>query len=132
MARTVSEWIGKTDNTPIPPRVKARIFAREKGICYLSGRKIAAGEPVQYDHVIALINGGKNCESNIKLALADKHKIKTKDDLAEKAKVASVAKKYIGAIAPKQPIPAPVRASTAKQPRISKTPLQPKAIYRWI
>ena len=130
MARTVSEWIGKTDNTPIPPRVKLRIWERENGTCYLSGRKISTGEPYQFEHEIAICNGGRNSEDNIKLALADKHKIKTKADLAEKAKVASVAKKHIGAVAPKQPIPAPVRASTAKEPRISKTPLEWKVIYR--
>ena len=85
---------------------------------------------MQYDHVIALINGGKNCESNIRPALADKHKVKTKADLAEKSKVAAIAKKHIGAVAVKPKIPSPPAVSTAREPRIGKTPLEWKVFYR--
>ena len=123
MSRAVDEWIGKTPNTPIPPRVKVRIWERENGICYLSGRKILAGEPYQFEHVQALINGGENRESNIRLALKDKHKEKTKADVAEKAKVAAVAKKHIGATAPKAEIKSAGFSKREKPNRIVKTPL---------
>ena len=130
MARTVEEWIGATPDSPIPPRVKLRIWERENGICYLSGRKIAPGEPYQFEHVVALINKGENRESNIRLALTEKHKIKTKADLAEKSKVAAIAKKHIGAVAIKPKIPSPPAVSTAREPRIGKTPLEWKVFYR--
>lgn len=100
MSRPVKEWIGKTDTTSAPPRVRLRIFQREGGVCHLSGRKIHPGEPWQLDHKIALINGGRNCESNLYPALTDKHKEKTKADVAEKSRVADRAKSHAGAATP--------------------------------
>jgi 5-methylcytosine-specific restriction endonuclease McrA len=97
MPRAVKEWIGATDDTRPPPRVLLRIFEREGGKCHLSGRKIAPGEKWQADHKIAIINGGKNVESNLFPALVDKHKEKTRADVAEKARVAERAKSHIGA-----------------------------------
>jgi len=96
MTRSVDEWIGKTDDTPIPPRVRLRVFEAHGGKCYLSGRKILAGEPWQVDHVIALINGGENRESNLAPILTAKHKEKTRDDVAEKSKVARIRAKHLG------------------------------------
>lgn len=96
MARSTEEWIGKSDDTPIPPRVKARVFERHGGICHLSKRKIAAGEPWDCDHVIALINGGENRESNLAPALRTKHREKTAEDVAEKSKVARMRAKHLG------------------------------------
>ncbi len=86
-ARSVPEWIGKTPDAKIPPRVRLRVFERFNGICYLSGRKIAAGEPWECDHVVALVNGGEHRESNLAPALKDKHREKTADNVAEKATV---------------------------------------------
>lgn len=100
MSRPVKEWIGKTDSTPAPPRVRLRIFQREGGMCHLSGRKIHPGEPWQLDHKIALINGGRNCEENLYPVLVDKHKEKTKTDVAEKSRVADRAKSHTGAASP--------------------------------
>lgn len=94
--RATPEWIGKTAETAIPPRVKLRIWEREQGRCYLSGRKIMPGDAFQYEHVIALCNGGENRESNIRLALTEKHKDKTAADVAEKSKVARVKAKHLG------------------------------------
>lgn len=99
--RSVPEWIGRTPDTPIPPRVKLRIWEREGGRCYLSGKKIMPGDAFQYEHVIALCNGGENRESNIKLALTAKHREKTAKDVAEKKKVARVRAKHLGLHKPK-------------------------------
>jgi 5-methylcytosine-specific restriction protein A len=85
MSRSTSEWIGKTPDTQIPPRVRLRVFDRHGGTCHLSGRKIRAGEPWDCDHVIALINGGEHRETNLAPALRDKHREKTAEDVAEKA-----------------------------------------------
>lgn len=123
MTRTVKEWRGKTPDSKIPPRVRLRIFETHKGVCHISGRKIAAGEPWECDHIIALINGGEHREANLAPALRDKHKAKTADDVKEKAIVARKAKANLGlkpapanpiksaGFAPKQPKP-----STARQP----------------
>lgn len=96
MSREVPEWIGKTDNTPVPPRVRTRVFLAHRGICHLSGREIRAGEAWDLDHVIALINDGENRESNLAPALRDKHREKTAQDVAEKSKVERMRQKHLG------------------------------------
>lgn len=95
MPRSVPEWIGKTPDTKIPDRVKLRIWEREGGRCWLSGRKIMPGEPYDFDHKVALINGGEHRESNLFPALRDKHRAKTAEDVAEKAKTYAVRSKHV-------------------------------------
>lgn len=85
--RAVPEWIGKTPDARIPPRVRLRVFDRFNGICYLSGRKIAAGEPWECDHICALVNGGEHRESNLAPAIKDKHREKTAADVREKSEI---------------------------------------------
>lgn len=98
-SRSVPEWIGKTPDTKIPDHVKLRIFDRENGRCYLSGRKIMPGDKYDFDHRIALVNwsgdGHGNRESNIFPALRDKHREKTRLDVAEKAKTYAVRSKHV-------------------------------------
>src|SRR3954467_4025035 len=96
MTRTVPEWIGKTPDSGPPPRVRVRIFETAGGRCHISGRLIRAGEAWQCEHKIALINGGENRESNMGPALTAPHKIKTKEDIAEKAKVYRKRAKHLG------------------------------------
>lgn len=96
MSRSVPEWIGKSPDAAIPPRVRARVFDRYEGKCYLSGRKIQAGDQWDCDHVLALCNGGENRESNLAPVLRDKHREKTAEDVAEKAKVARMRAKHLG------------------------------------
>jgi hypothetical protein len=65
-----------------------------------------AGEPWDLDHVVALINGGENRESNLAPALRDKHRQKTREDVREKAKVAAIRQKHLGVRPrPKRKIP---------------------------
>ncbi len=96
MSRTVPEWIGKTDDATIPPRVRLRVFERWMGVCHISGRKILPHEQWDLDHIVSLVNGGKHVESNLAPALRDKHRIKTKSDVAEKAMMARKRKKAVG------------------------------------
>lgn len=99
--RSVPEWIGATDDTPIPARVKLRIFEREGGRCHFSGRKIMPGDAYDFDHIIAIGNGGKNRESNIAPILRDvEHKQKTAADVAEMAKVRRMRAKHLGIYPP--------------------------------
>lgn len=110
MPRSLPEWIGKTEDTPVPPRVKLRVFERCQGRCHISGRKIMPGDLWDMDHVVALCNwtgeGHGNRESNLAPALRDKHREKTKADVAEKAVSYRKRSKHIGAKAPsRRPIP---------------------------
>ena len=95
MTRKVPEWIGKTDDTAIPPRVKLRIFETYDGKCYQTGRKLSAGE-YDFDHVLALCNGGQNREGNLAPIYRPAHREKTKLDVAQKAKDRRVKMKHMG------------------------------------
>lgn len=95
-ARSTEEWKGATPDTVIPPRVRLRVFDRANGCCTVCTRKIAAGDRWQADHVIALINGGANVESNLRLVCDWCHKAKTASDVAEKSRTAKVRMKHLG------------------------------------
>ncbi len=94
--RSTDEWIGKTDDAQIPARVRLRVFARHGGVCHLSGRRIRASDAWDCDHIVALANGGEHRESNLAPALRDKHRAKTAQDVAEKAKNDRVRKRHLG------------------------------------
>lgn len=94
--RAVEEWIGKTDDSKAPPRVRLRIFERHAGVCHLSGRKIAPGDSWDLEHIKALSLGGENRESNLAPALKEPHKKKTAEDMKAKAKSDRVRKKHRG------------------------------------
>lgn len=96
MSRSVDEWIGKNDNTAVPPRVKARVFLAHGGICHIANRKIMPGEAWDAEHVVAIINGGENRESNLAPALREKHKGKTAADMAEKSMIYRKRTKHLG------------------------------------
>lgn len=97
MTRAVPEWIGKAPDTPIPPRVKLRVFERDGGRCKECTRKVGPGHmPFQIDHATAIINRGENRESNLQVLCSHCHAIKTGQDVAEKSKVARVRSKHLG------------------------------------
>lgn len=96
MSRSVDEWIGKTDDTPVPPRVRLRVFEKYDGTCYLSGRKIGPADQWDLEDIIALCNGGENRESNKAPALRDRHKEKTASDVAIKSKLANISRRHRG------------------------------------
>lgn len=79
MPRSNDLWIGATDDMPAPPRVRVRVFERCRGRCHRCGRKIRPGESWTLEHLIALINGGRNAE-----------------DMAIKAKSARIRSKHLG------------------------------------
>lgn len=97
MARSVPEWIGATLDTPVPPRVRARVLLRDNGHCRLCTRRLGASEKWICDHIIAIVNGGENRESNLQTICGwcDKN-IKTPADVAEKSKVARQRTRHAG------------------------------------
>lgn len=104
--RSVSEWIGKSDDSAIPPRIRVRVFIRDDGRCQCGcRRKIIVGEKWETDHRIALINGGENREANLVTLLTEHHRTKTAADVAEKSKVARIRKKYLGIKSKGRPMP---------------------------
>jgi 5-methylcytosine-specific restriction endonuclease McrA len=96
MSRAVEPWVGKTDDAKVPPRVRIRVFEREGGRCWISGRKIMPGEKWELDHKVALINGGRHSEDNLAPALVAPHRQKTAEDVSIKSKTARMRAKHLG------------------------------------
>lgn len=100
MARTVQIWTGATDDTAAPPRVRLRVFTRCAGKCHRCGRKIRPGENWTLEHLVALINGGRNAEDNLGVTCGWCLPEKNAEDVAEKAKTYAVRSKHV---LPRQP-----------------------------
>ena len=96
MSRSLPEWIGKTPDSAIPPRVKLRVWERCEGKCALTGRKLRPGDAYEFDHILALANGGEHREANLQLVCSAAHKEKTRSDVALKSKTARIALKHRG------------------------------------
>ncbi|CAM5420466.1 hypothetical protein ATER59S_02388 [Aquamicrobium terrae] len=63
MARTVKEWIGRTDDTPPSAACKRRILERQDYCCALTGLPFDDKHKPRFDHKVALWLGGANRES---------------------------------------------------------------------
>lgn len=99
--RAVPEWVGATADTPVPTRVRARILLRYGGRCYKTGHKFRPGDEIQYDHILALTNGGQNRETNIAPILGGKvHDAKSATDRKEKAHTDRMRLKHLGQFPP--------------------------------
>ena len=96
MSRSVPEWIGKTPDTKVPPRVRLRVFDKHNGVCHISNRKIMPGDKWELEHIIRLKDGGENRESNLAPALVIPHQEKTAIENAEQAKTDRLRKKHLG------------------------------------
>lgn len=104
MTRSVPEWIGATPDTPVPPRVRLRVFERHGGKCAVCTRKIGPADKWQADHTVAVINGGPNAEGNLRLLCDWCHKGKTASDVAAKSKTARIRAKHLGLAKPSRPM----------------------------
>lgn len=97
MTRSTDNWAGATDNAKIPNRVKLRIWTREEGRCSITGLKIdARKDAYEFEHRIALCNGGTHSEDNIVLVLKAAHKAKTAADVKTRAKIDRIRRAEAG------------------------------------
>lgn len=103
MGRTVSEWCGKTDDTPVPDRVRLRVADKAGWNCALCTRNLIS-KPWICDHKIAIINGGENRERNLQAICVGCDKtVKTPADVAEKSAVYESRLRHAGLKKAKQP-----------------------------
>ena len=105
MPRSVPEWIGKTADTPVPPRVRLRVFERCEGKCGQCTRRVRAGEVWTCEHLVAIINGGENREKNLGVTCCNCLPEKNARDLAIKAFVAKKRKAHLGIRRTSRPMP---------------------------
>ncbi len=96
MARSVPEWIGKTDDTAVPPRVRLRVWNREEGKCHRCRRNIPSDDAWIIEHRQAIILGGANAEPNLCLSCSWCKPAKDAEDAAAKSKIASTRAKHLG------------------------------------
>lgn len=123
----MEEWVGKSADTwPPPEHVRLRILRRQNHKCGITGIIIAPGQDVEFDHIIELENGGKNCESNIRAVLVLPHSIKSAAEKKHRAKADRAAKKAFGLEAePANPMQS--RNDLADRPKPEKKPKERKA-----
>jgi 5-methylcytosine-specific restriction protein A len=106
MSRAVKEWIGATDNTKVPDHVRLRVFDRDKGVCKCGcTRKIRAGDKWETDHVVAIINGGQNRETNLQTLLKSCHDTKSKRDVGTKSETYQMRARHLGLKRSSRPMP---------------------------
>lgn len=127
MARSVDTWVGKSDDTTPPPRVRVRVFEAKKGRCHKCTRKVLAGEAWTLEHVVALINGGRNAEDNLDVTCCNCLPVKNAEDMAVKAKSYAVKSKFLLPRAPSRlrsaGFPKRERQHTATRPMRAKETL---------
>ncbi len=110
MPRPVGEWIGRSDDTPVPPRVRLRVlerFGRRCDPAHGCGRPLRPGDAWTCDHIQAVINGGPNRESNLHPLCEWCEPPKTEADMQEKSRVYRKRLRHAGIkLAPKgRPLP---------------------------
>lgn len=102
MSRSVDLWVGDTDDTKVPPRVRLRVFERCDGRCHRCSRKIRPGEGWTLEHLIALVNGGRNAEDNLSVTCDWCLPAKNAEDAAIKKRGTAVRYRHNG-IKPERP-----------------------------
>ena len=105
MSRSTDEWVAKHDDQKVPARVRARVFEKHGGICWISKRLIRPGEAWDLDHMLALCNGGRHAEFNLAPALKEPHRQKTAEDVALRAKTDRIRAKHLGLSFSARPFP---------------------------
>ncbi|GAA4108551.1 HNH endonuclease [Aminobacter aganoensis] len=120
MARTVSEWIGKTDDSAPSEACKRRIVAKQDGACALTGRPFTPQDRPQFDHKVPLWLGGENRERNLHAIIDEAHKAKTKAEATVRAQVNARQSSHLGLKAPpKRKIASPPKPPKPKADKLA-------------
>ena len=125
--RAWPEWIGKTGDTAIPDKVRARVVLLWGAVCYITGKKLLPDE-IEMEHVIGLADGGKNREGNLRPVWNAAHRVKTGKEKTKRAKADRMRIKHIGKTPSANPIQSRGFDKPAKQARPSKYDWAPKLV----
>lgn len=88
MPRDVAkEWIGKRPEATPGKLVLLRLYSRQGGLCGCGCGMVMSFErdEIDCDHNLALIDGGTNSESNLRLLLRKHHRAKTSAEASARA-----------------------------------------------
>ena len=100
VGRSVKEWVGKTNDSPVPDRVRIRVLERFGRRCDIQnhgcGRLICPGDAWICDHIKAIINNGENRESNLHPLCEWCNPKKNSDDAKIKSKTYEAKKRHHG------------------------------------
>jgi 5-methylcytosine-specific restriction enzyme A len=114
VARSVKEWIGRTNDDKIPDRVRVRVYHLSGGHCATCTQRTTLSW--ECDHILSLINGGEHRESNLQVLCGGCHKEKTAEDVAVKAKTYAIQKRHLGLKKSKgRPIPGTKRSGLRRR-----------------
>lgn len=130
MARTIKEWVGKTDDSKISNGAKDRICARQGNRCAVLGTEFGPNNKPEFDHKLALWLGGEHRESNLQALSKEAHQAKTAAEASVRSKVNSQRRKHLGIIEPKGTIKSQGFSKAEKSAKPLSKPLPPRrAIY---
>ena len=78
-ARPVPDWVGKRPESMPGQLVLLRLYAKQNGLCACGCGRVMSFERdvIECDHIVTLIDGGENRESNLQLMLQEHHRVKT-------------------------------------------------------
>lgn len=100
MARTAPEWIGKTDDAMPGKLVRKRLRDRHSNCCWQCGGAFGPGNGAHCDHVIPLIDGGENRESNLQMLCPKCHGAKTSAEAKARKKARDIQERHFEARRP--------------------------------
>lgn len=95
MPRKVEEWIGRSDDSMPGKLVRDRLSRAQGDCCATCRHAFGPKRRAHCDHVIALIDGGENRESNLQMICADCHKAKTSAEATARAKTRDIRASHI-------------------------------------
>jgi 5-methylcytosine-specific restriction endonuclease McrA len=96
MSRSLPEWIGRSDDAKIPPRVMERVARKVDGRCVVCTRETGPALPGECDHIVPLILGGEHRERNLQWLCKPCHAAKSRLDVKLKAKAARISQRNLG------------------------------------
>lgn len=98
MPREVAEWIGRNDDAMPGKLVRDRLSRRQGDCCAHCRNAFGPKRRAHCDHIVALIDGGENRESNLQMLCADCHKAKTKTEAADRKHTRDIRASHIMAV----------------------------------
>lgn len=96
MARSVEEWIGRTDDSSPSTGCMRRVLDRQGWRCAMTGVEFRDGVKAEFDHIVPLWLGGENRETNLQAITREAHAGKTKAEAKVRAKVNRIQLQRMG------------------------------------